>query len=297
VIDPSSPRFAEARPGGLRVIDQRIIAGLSSSSGELDPRCDERSVDELFTAALCEHDEHVRWSAVSALRWRGSAEVLQRAVNLCRSFCVVERELGADILGQLDVSEQPLRERRLAVLLRMLEAERQPRVLCAVLSAIGHQSAVEAIKPASRLTSHVEADVRFAVVMALMGQEHPVAVASLIDLTRDQNSDVRDWATFALGTQLQLDTPEIRDALAARLFDQDDDTRCEALVGLARRGDERVIGPLQKALSSAEPWSLEIEAAESIADARLYPALIAVRDRRESPDEPLEDAIRACSPR
>jgi HEAT repeat protein len=55
-------------------------------------------------------------------------------------------------------------------------------------------------------------------------------------LTQDTAPEVRDWATFALGTQIDLDTSEIRDALAARLNDPDEVTRAEAATGLSRRG-------------------------------------------------------------
>ena len=50
---------------------------------------------------------------------------------------------------------------------------------------------------------------------------------------------MRDWATFALGTLADEDTPALRDALAARLDDPDEDTRLEAVHGLALRGDHR----------------------------------------------------------
>ena len=53
-------------------------------------------------------------------------------------------------------------------------------------------------------------------------------------------------------------------------------TRGEALVGLARRKDQRIIEPLIKELSrypAAEHWSYSLEAAEEIADAHLLPLL------------------------
>jgi hypothetical protein len=41
-----------------------------------------------------------------------------------------------------------------------------------------------------------------------------------------------------------MDFPRLRDAPADRLNDDDDDTRLEAVHGLATRGDERVVQPL-----------------------------------------------------
>jgi HEAT repeat protein len=80
------------------------------------------------------------------------------------------------------------------------------------------------------------------------GVEHPSAKAqvaqALIRLTNDDSSDVRDDAVFGLGSILDLDTAEIRDALRARLFDSDLDTRLEALVGLAERRDPTVLALL-----------------------------------------------------
>jgi hypothetical protein len=97
--------------------------------------------------------------------------------------------------------------------------------------------------------AHPDPDVRLAVTRALPGGvEHPSAKAqvaqALIRLTNDDSSDVRDDAVFGLGSILDLDTAEIRDALRARLFDSDLDTRLEALVGLAERRDPTVLALL-----------------------------------------------------
>ena len=48
-----------------------------------------------------------------------------------------------------------------------------------------------------------------------------------------------DEATFGVGTLLAADSTDVRDALATRLDDLHDDTGCEALVALARLGDQR----------------------------------------------------------
>ena len=67
-----------------------------------------------------------------------------------------------------------------------------------------------------------------------MGHDDDRAVAALIALSADWDGDVRDWATFSLAVQIDRDTPEVREALAARLSDDHGDTRSEAIRGLAR---------------------------------------------------------------
>jgi hypothetical protein len=99
---------------------------------------------------------------------------------------------------------------------------------------------------------------------------------------------------------ISTDTPEIREALFARLSDPHDETRGEGLVGLALRKDERVIEPLIADLSSGNAGRLTLEAAEAIGDARLYPALVELKSccSTDTPNAALlEDALASCAPR
>lgn len=85
------------------------------------------------------------------------------------------------------------------------------------------------------------------------------AIDVIIDLSRDSQPYVRDWATMALGTQCDVDTPAVRAALHARLDDwatsEEDEqdhgtiaTSGEALLGLARRHDPAVYDLLTELL-------------------------------------------------
>jgi hypothetical protein len=117
--------------------------------------------------------------------------------------------------------------------------------------------------------------VRRAVAQALpsvLGEASPdETVSALLALSGDLDDEVRDWACFALGTQLcEVDDPVIRDALAVRLDDPHDDTRCEALLGLARRRDDRVLAVLQERLSRDNVYSLEIDAAGALGHTSLH---------------------------
>ena len=128
-----------------------------------------------------------------------------------------------------------------------------------------------------KLVEYPEADVRHAVAMSLT-KDHPLAIQALITLSADADSLVRDWSTFGLGQQIETDTPEIRDALAARLDDEDDDVFYEAIYGLAIRGDVRVVPAL---LSGRELHGSDtnlsislINAGKLIGDPRLLPLLL-----------------------
>jgi HEAT repeat protein len=133
----------------------------------------------------------------------------------------------------------------------------------------------EALPLLLTLVGHDDARVRRAVAQALpsvLGETDPGAtVAGLIMLSRDLDDDVRDWACFALGTQLsEIDDAVLRKALMERLDDPHDDTRCEALLGLARRRDERTLPILKERLAKENVYSLEIDAAGALGDPSLH---------------------------
>ena len=125
------------------------------------------------------------------------------------------------------------------------------------------------------LCDHEDARVRRAVAQALpsvLGETEPTeTVRALMALSQDPDDDVRDWACFALGTQLsEVDDADLREALLLRLADPHDDTRCEALLGLARRRDERVLPVLCDRLARENVFSLEIDAAGALGHPSLH---------------------------
>jgi len=133
------------------------------------------------------------------------------------------------------------------------------------------------------------------------------AVACLLRLTRDPDAAVRNWATFSLGTQSDVDSPEVRRALLDRLGDGDPpeaardeiDASAEAAMGLARRHDPAVRPWLARQLARPEHevGNLVVDAAGELGDPVLLPALLALRDAgwHLHPQEPhpgsLQEAI------
>jgi HEAT repeat protein len=208
--------------------------------------------------------------------------------------------LGTAILGQLGIPKRVFSEESLAFLLPLLRAETDTDVLRDVCVALGHIHNRKAIGPVARLRKHPHEDVRYGVVHGLLRYKDKRAISALIELSRDTDEDVRDWATFGLGSMIDTDTEEIREALSNRLADEDSDTRHEAIVGLARRQDERALGPVISELSG-DPLDitlLTLEAAAELKDERLCPYLLSVEKEWEGDDDShtkrLEEALQEC---
>jgi len=119
----------------------------------------------------------------------------------------------------------------------------------------------------------------------------------IIELTSDRVGAVRDWACFSVGAQSLVDGAAVRDALAARLRDRHYACRAQAVLGLARRRDERAITPCLEALGRHSVGQLYVEAAAYLASPRLQPVLEDLRavGWNWSP-ELLDAALERCDP-
>jgi HEAT repeat protein len=234
-------------------------------------------MEELVRIALHEADENIAWDAVSALHSRGTREVFAAAARLCQSEGAKKRRIGADMRGQVGVLVDSFAQAPVAVLLTMLEREEHPKVFDAIGIALGHRHDPRAIPALARCADHPCACVRSGVVSGLCGHEDARAITTLIQLSRDEHSLVREWATFGLGAQVAADTAAIRGTLAARLTDPDVGTRYEANAGLARRKVACALQPLLAALEAGERDHLLFEAAAEVCDVRLCPMLLKLR--------------------
>jgi HEAT repeat protein len=253
--------------------------------------------------AVADDESDERWEPVRTLHRRGDRPTFEAADALCRSTDPVQRCLGADILARLGLGEEPFLDERLAVLCELADRETNLNVLYSALSALGHLGDQRALEQLLRHSHHPDRDIRFAVAVALpaclaegvMSSE----TAALLRLMEDQDEEVRDWATFGVGTLLEIDGPEIRDALVRRLSDPGADTSGEAVVGLARRKDPRCVEAIDRALVSANVGNLVVEAAAELGDSRFLPALEALDAAGWANDDPRGDwlatAISRCS--
>jgi HEAT repeat protein len=233
---------------------------------------------EQAAAALAAPDESdERWEHIRALHARGDRAAVDAGLALCASEDPEAREVGVDILAQIGCVHgyvsRPFLEEITVFLLDLLEREQAPQVLDSLAAGLAHSERdPRGIAPLVALAAHPDEEVRYSVVLGLLTHDDDRAVTALVALSADVDEDVRDWATFGLGAMIGRDTPQLRDALAARLHDAHGDTRDEAVFGLALRDDDRAVPVLLELL---EEWegSLLDRALVRLADARDDPRL------------------------
>lgn len=270
------------------------------------PRLRRWSTDRLVRLALAHGTGNRGWDAIAQLHRRGSPATFACVESLVRSPSARRRTLGLDIAAQLgipapDGSGEPYAlEATQAMLVAALD-ERHAGVLQSAIAGLGHRPVAAALPAMLAHAGHADARVRFALAYALASYPLPEATTALMGLAADRDDDVRDWATFSLGTLNESDDDAIRSLLWTNAHDSNRDVRGEAVVGLARRSDPRVIALLRDRLLDDDCRVYELEAAEEMPRPELLEPLQRLRDdadRRPDIDpvwhRHLLDAIDAC---
>jgi HEAT repeat protein len=122
-------------------------------------------------------------------------------------------------------------------------------------------------------------EIRFSAAFALAGDSGPAATSALIELMDDRDDDVRDWATFGIGTLRDHDSPAIREALFKRITDSNEEARLEAYAGLAARKDQRILARLIDELEKRPETS------------RLWESALLMLGRKDEEPEPSVDDV------
>jgi HEAT repeat protein len=246
------------------------------------------------------------WEAIWTLRYRASREDFEAAKRLCESPNPSQRAVGVDIIAQLGIPNRIYPEETYAILIRLLKTDNDPEVLASAGVAVGHNpDCIEAIEPLLKLKTHPDEDVRFGVAFGLLTHIDERAINALIELSSDEDDKVRDWATFGLGSMIEIDTPAIRAALYSRVATNDpSEAYSEALNGLAIRKDERVFQIILDLINEGEPHTGHLGAAKEFGDPRLYEPLVALKTEAIATIDDLDSywmsclngAIEACNP-
>lgn len=265
---------------------------------------DQRIESLIESAIVLESDANERWAIIREIHARPTQSTFEALVALSERSEAEAQLLACDSLSQLGYDERspqgflPFRSKTLPILLGLLDGDDAHLVAHAV-SALGHQGLdglVDRLRPLAR---HPSLDVRSSLAAALCGREDDESIELLIQLSSDEEDGVRDWATFGIGTQCDRADAKILDALRARMNDPHEDTRCEALVGLASKKDPSAKQRVYEELGRDTVASLVIEAARHYADRRFLAPLERWRTGLDPEEDAhfsnlLEEAIAAC---
>jgi HEAT repeat protein len=258
-----------------------------------------RSLDVRIEAALGTYNQDCRWDLIDGILSECPDDVLVAGTNMLKRDKDRERTLGADILGRLAAMDPGARPMILETLVAALAREQDCTSLASIVAALGHLGDPGTLGLIFPLADNPSPEVRLAVAFAVATISSqplaPEARTALIRLSRDADPEVRDWATFGLGTLVDDDGPDVLAALLARAEDANHEARAEALFGLAVRHDPRAVPHLIRALLSPLVGGLEVDAAAAAADPRLLPALWALKQAGVHDEVRLSRAIDRCS--
>jgi HEAT repeat protein len=204
-----------------------------------------------------------RWDNISVLRKRPSKELFTKCEDLTKSKNPKVRKIGIDILAQLGLPPRPFLKETLKIYFDLFEVETDPDVLLSLLYSIGHNNDKldnEQIEKICSFKNSENSWVKEGLVAALLGIDNLNAIETLIKLSSDKLSHIRNWATFGLGTQIETNNKQIRDALWERVNDKHQETKLEAIVGLAKRKDKRVNDIIKREITDGEYEILLFEA-------------------------------------
>ena len=235
---------------------------------DFPPIEDPRSTAELFAATLeGDYEDDAPWQAVAVLRLRGTMEVLVAAAEYTRSADPKARARGLDVLAQLGAgkadSERPPLNRCVSIAIESLK-DSNPLVVHSAAWALAHLGTDDAAAALLRRKGHSDPGVRWAVAYGMATRKGTEPITTLIELMADSDENVRDWATFGLGSISTADSPEIRTALRERLADPFEPARSEAVWGLALRKDPAGLRMLVERLESKTCQSGDETAAAEI---------------------------------
>jgi HEAT repeat protein len=186
------------------------------------------------------------------------------------------RKIGIDILAQLGLPPRPFLPQTLKIYFELLNVEVNPDVLMSLLYSIGHNNEGLNNEQIDKICTFIDNDnscVKEGLVSALLGIDNLNAIETLIKLSSDKLSHIRNWSTFGLGTQIERNNKDIREALWNRVNDKNQETKLEAIVGLAKRKDNRVKDIIKRELISGEYGSLLFEAIKETKDKKYLPLL------------------------
>lgn len=173
---------------------------------EKNAKADPRTSEELVQALLrCKsYKDHHEF--LSVILPRGGKKEFALGAELLKAKEAKKVIIGARILGELGYFKKPFELERRVLLEEALKQEKRVSVINGIIFALGHLGAEPSLSVLISYLNHTSTWVRYPLAHALGAINHPLAVEGLLKLAKDEDQDVRDWATFGLHLGIE-DTP------------------------------------------------------------------------------------------
>lgn len=232
--------------------------------------------EQIFDRLVNNKSQKTYWDNIRELRKRATEEIYDQAYTLATSESDKKKIIGIDVLAQLGFEPRIRQQKTVELYFKLLESEQNDDVLFSLLFGISHNNNNLTESQVVKLTEFKNSknkDIRYSLVAALSTLETPKAIETLIELSEDKFSSIRNWATFGIGTLCEENSDRILKALWKRTKDKHQETKLEAIVGLAKRNEIGVKDQIIKELKNGEYGTLLFEAIETLHDKDFIPYL------------------------
>lgn len=149
--------------------------------------------------------ENNYWNQITELRKFVNDEMISESFKLIDSDDWKCKQIGIDVLCQLGQKRKIFIKELFDKIFNILETSINKKLICASLFAVGHNNTYlkpKQIKELEKFQNSKSKDIRYALTFCLLGVENDKATKMLIKLAQDRSPQVKDWATFGLGTQI-----------------------------------------------------------------------------------------------
>mgnify|MGYP005992427999 CR=1 FL=1 len=232
--------------------------------------------EKIFDRLVNNKSQKTYWNNISELRKRATEEIYDQAYELAKSQNDKNKIIGIDVLAQLGFEPRIWQQKTVALYFKLLENGQNDDVLFSLLFGISHNNENLTEKQVVKLTelkNSKNKDIRYSLVHALSTIENPKAIETLIELSEDTFSSIRNWATFGIGTLIAKNDDQILNALWKRTKDKHQETKLEAIVALANRNEIEVKAQIIAELKNGEYGTLLFDAINTLKDKDFIPYL------------------------
>ncbi len=254
----------------------------------------DRALERVRTAAR-ERDVDAVWDLLHETAYRADAAFDLATVRLSSPDPVV-RMLAVDLLGVIGDARTDLRPAVARALCDAAVAETDAAVHLALARSCGATKDPGCLPALFGLAGHALPEVRRtvaeAMAWALLEDPTGPGIDLLTEMTRDDDPEVRNWATFSLGWQLAVDSDTVRAALWERIDDPYPEVRDEAARCLARRRDRRAAPYIAELLARDDAHVHTFDAAAFLHEPSLLPLLA----KFNALDHGVGEALLECDP-